>query len=356
MNLKTKLKNLLSTELSTKQKRRIPAWIIALVAIVVIAAFVIFWAPRIFHARLKPEIRQEERRRGALIYTENTAVVRVPQTAVYPLADNTRERLCSLIFNEPVEVLDKSLGKYWLVKLPEGLEGYVASVDLDTDTEAIEPELAYYKAVVLAREKRLYSHARRGELKAVVPLGTVLFADYRSQELLRVKLAGGDNAWVSTEDLLILEPDQKITVPEAEQVSRFLSSLMAFYGAPRLPAQMTINGTDMAGAVSIAARLNGLELPRTIEAQARVGERVELARDQESGLVNLNDLKAGDLIYFAHPESPDKVFDLACVMEDSLVLMNQVNSSTIGIWDLANDEERHKQIAFVIRHFPLKEE
>lgn len=346
MKIKKHLRSLLNKEITLNEKQTIPAYLVAIFVFVLCLALVLF-SPRLF--RLERGETGPQELKGERIYTENDAVVIAPQTAIYSQPDHREERLSSLIFDELVHILDKSPGKYWKIQTEDGVIGYVASLDLSSDTSVVEPNLAYYKAIVQGREKRLFSHARRGELLAIVPMGTVLYADYRSPDLLRVKLVDGQFAWVSTSDLLIAEAQADFDIPKDEAKSRFLSSLMAFHGAPRLPGQMTVDGTDLIGAVRIAARLNGIELPRRLSELSQRGERIELRHDPETGLVDLSVLEPGDLIFLRDPTDGETLYDLACVMEDQIVLMNQRNSSMLGLWDLNSDEETQKKMAFAIR-------
>ncbi len=348
MKLKNRLKNLFTRDLSTRQERKIPAWVVPLAVFILIAVFVIFLAPRLFRPAAPEDYVEPE---GGTIFNEGHAVVIVPQAALYPEPDHRKERVASALYNEPVQVLSEGNGIYWEVALPDGSHGYMKAEELSRDMEPIEPYRAYYKAMVLGRSKRVYTHARSGELMLEVPTGTIFYCDYQGADLLRVKLPNEQRGWVSTDQLWVLPATEPFEVPEADARTRFLSSMMAFFGAQRLPQQMTVNGADMAGAITVAAKLNGVDLPRQLDAQAQLGERVVLSVDPETELPRLDNLQPGDLIYFVAADDPATITDAACVMEGNIVLMNQVNSSTLSLWDLEADEDRRRRIGFVRRHF-----
>lgn len=348
MKLKTFFKNLFNRDLSTRQERKIPAWVMPLVVLILIAVFVIVLAPRLFRPAAPEDYIEPE---GGTIFNEGHALVIVPQAAVYPEPDHRKERVASALYNEPVQVLSEGNGIYWEVALTDGSHGYMEATNLSRDMEPIEPYRAYFKAMVLGRTKRVYTHARSGELMLEAPTGTIFYCDYKGANLLRVKLPNDRRGWVSTDQLWVLPANEPFEVPEDEARSRFLSSMMAFFGAQRLPQQMTVDGADMAGAIAVAAKLNGVDLPRQLDAQAQLGERVDLVVDPETELPRLDNLQPGDLIYFVAADDPARITDAACVMEGNIVLMNQVNSSTLSLWDLEADEDRRKRIGFVRRHF-----
>ncbi|MDO5738117.1 MAG: hypothetical protein Q4P65_02565 [Eubacteriales bacterium] len=345
-----KLRSLLKKEINIRENRAIPAWLIALLVFVLILGLLLF-SPKLFKTANEGR-NAEQLPSGKRIYGESAAVVTARQTGVFAQPDRRELRLCSLIYNEVVEVLDQSSGRFWKVRLPSGLEAYVEAEDLSLDTDCVEPELAYYRALVIGREKRLFSHAKKGELLQIVPLGASLYADYRSADLLRIRLPNGRSAWASTDDLELTSVNESKQLTRTEALSRFRTSLMAFHSAPYLPGQMTIDGIDLPGAVKLSAKLCGLDLPRRLEDLMNFKEHITIGKDAETGLPDFKQLQPGDLLFFRTYDGAGKeTFLLAVLMDDEIVLMAKSNSSIIGLWDLSNDSEQKKNLAFAIRLF-----
>ena len=79
--------------------------------------------------------------------------------------------------------------------------------------------------------------------------------------------------------LLLLDPLEEIMSDQFHE--QFSSALMAFYNRPLVPGGVTTRGISPEGAVFIAAKLNGLELPRTLDKLVLIGENVTLMKDED---------------------------------------------------------------------------
>ncbi len=317
------------------KKRRLPPWAVAVVVLVALMLGLFLILPQVIEKkRSEPPVvapTDSEQTEPSEPSGKITAVVKVSSAPLFDSTESRSMRIAELLLNEPVTVLDANHRTMIKVQASDGTVGFLSRDDLSADLRSLSPTGAVLKLVVRTTYKRVMTHARGGSLLVEAPMGSILYADYRNGDLLRIKLPEGRIGWVNTTGLLLLDPLDTIAVDDFYE--QFSSALMAFYNRPLVPGGLTARGISPEGAVFIAARLNGIDLPRTLNALAQAGETVELTRDSE-GNKELSALLVGDLLFFNKVSDPAMLESVAVRVDDGQLLVAFPNRQTLQLIDI----------------------
>lgn len=321
------------------RKRRVPPWAVAIAVFVTLMLGLFLIVPKVVEQdRIHPTVvaptvtgpTEPVEPTGQL-----TAVVKVSFAPLFASTELRSARVAELLLNEPVTMLDTSHRKMIKVRTSDGTVGFVSRDQLSADVESISASGTVMKLVIRTPFKRVMTHARSGSLLVEAPMGAILYADYRKGDLLRVKLPDDQVGWVNAAGLMLLEPHEEITPDQFHE--QFSSALMAFYNRPLVPGGVTTQGISPEGAIFIAARLNGVELPRTLDMLARKGENVALKTDAE-GNKDLNALSVGDLLFFHRLSDPAELESVAVRVDDDQLLVAFPNRQTLQLIDIESKQ------------------
>lgn len=339
--------------LSNKKKK--PAWFFPLVASLVILVLILFLLPRLFAP--SEEVSPEELIGPSQDYSlENLApgdhlIIGTGECPLYNEPAHKSLRISTALYGEELEVLD--LSGSW-VKVQMQSDGFIAWCERDllsNDLAAVDSAKAVGKVLVYSPFKRVMSHTVNGYMLFRAPMGSTLFYDYTSDSVLRLRLANNQKAWISNSGLRFLEANENLGVPD-NAAALFASSAMNFHRSPNIPGGMSKEGADMAGVIHIAAKINGLDVSRDIEKQAEVGEEVITIRDSSTGLIRVNLLETGDIIFFYDDQDSKKITRAAIILEEGQALTVLVNDSVLSLRDLNREEDILSRVAVVRRYFP----
>ena len=326
--------------------RHWPAWLLPLASFALIVLFVFVIGPTLaekISGIVNPTIPS-----GAVIvdqfYDDDTVVVQTPVADLLDRDDIKGVRLAQALYNEPVQKTGQPAAHGFLsVRLSDGTEGFLFSDQVTDRRESIEPAGFLYKIVISAPSRRVMTHASKGTLIAEVMMGTILMSDYRGDGIYRVRLPGGEYGWISDEGTIALGVRDSIQ-PAKDLARYFVSSAMAFHRVTRLENGLSVRGASSAGIACIAARINGVELPRTLADLARTGKSINLQKEETSSLFLLNDLKAGDLLFFAAEKGGQEPAEMGIVMTDGQILMSRRGWTSIRLIDLSQHLDLHQLI------------
>lgn len=296
------LENREMQEEKAKPVREIPAWFLPLLSLVLLVALLFVILPTVVNRFIDTNPTADDEGNDVLerIYDETVMLARRPVVDVFSEADIQSERYTQLLYNEAVTRLDPvdNDAEFIRVRLANGTVGYCRRIDLEEDSDAIEPGDAISKLVVTDLTKRVLSHASNGNLVVEVKMNTELFVVYSSDPLYRVKLPGGREGWVDSTGVLELSPTAQIDVAGA---SYFTDSIMAFNYATYLSHGLSNEGISLAAAVHIAAAVNGMDVPRDIAGIQNVSAEVSPIYN-ENNSVNFSAFNRGDILFFGEEE------------------------------------------------------
>lgn len=323
------------------KRRRLPPWAVAIAVFLAIMAGLFLIVPQLMERKESPLPTGDPNAPGFL-ETEvpsdgHSAIIKVSSAPVFSSVEPSGIRIAEALLNERVTMIDTSDRTMIRARLEDGTEGFILRDHLSADLQSLSLSGILYKVVVRTPFKRVMSHARSGVMLVEAPMGTVLYADYRNADLLRVRLPEGKSGWINAAGVLLLEPDAPIQSEDFDQ--QFISALMAFCNRPLVPGGVTIRGISPEGAVFIAARLNGLDVPRTIGALESHGRPVSLPADEE-GLKDLKELEEGDLLFISKKSDPSALESVAICVEDAQLLIALSNRQALRLIDLESAQAR----------------
>ncbi|HHX19077.1 MAG TPA: C40 family peptidase [Clostridiaceae bacterium] len=323
------------------KKRRLPPWAIAMIVLLALMLGLFLVLPQVIEKkRSEPAVvtpTDSEQTESDDPSNPHLGVVKVSSAPLFDSAEMRGKRIAELLLNEPVTILDANHRTMIKVRASDGTVGFLSRDDVSADVRSLSPAGAVLKLIVRTPYKRVMTHARGGTLLVEAPMGSILYADYRNGDLLRIKLPDGQAGWANTTGLFLLDPLDTIEVDHFYE--QFSSALMAYYNRPLVPGGVTVRGISPEGAVFIAARLNGLDLPRTLNELAREGETVELTIDAE-GHKELNDLMIGDLLFIHKISDPAVLESVAIRVDDGQILVAFPNRQTLQLIDVESKQAR----------------
>lgn len=335
--------------------RRLPPLLTALAILALILLSVLWILPHIFAPaeNTRTEENAEENNWGqAQEHTFTHGEQVLVKVGECPLFENSRarsKRVSTALYGERAEILELE-GKMAKLRFADAFEAWATLQNISADISAVDKANYRYKILVLSPYKSLMSHSINGYPLFRAPMGSFLYADHDIADILRLRLTDGQHAWISHQGVQILEPDEAVPVPD-ESAELFMSTAMNFKNSPYVPGGMSKEGADMAGVLFIAARINGLELPRDLNGQSKAGEEVAPVKNPETGYIRPELLEAGDVIFFRSPEDKNKVDRAAIILEEGQALCHLTNGSTIQIKDLNRQNELLAEVLTIRRFF-----
>ena len=236
-------------------------------------------------------------------YDEDTVVVVNTTVDVYSEPDRTSTRLTQLLFDEPVQILEQT--ELWIrLRVDDQIDGWVRKRGLDSDWTCIDKRRYSERIIITDREKQIYSHPRNGIVIRDVGMGTELYVVSKSDNVYQVALPGNLTGWISENGVFQLDVNEEIKKTTAEI---FTQSCSKFRGTSYLLGGISFHGIDGAGMIYVAAKINGIRLPRDYDGQFAKGEFV---------YDSLDDLEVGDVLFFSVSNQSTKISDAGVYMGD----------------------------------------
>ncbi len=215
---------------------------------------------------------------------ENAGVVAESVADIYISPDVKSERVTQALYNQPVRIIQRENG--WAkVRAVDGNTGWMKEKYIDKNVSSIYGRSYSHKIIVTSRQKEIYSRLSGGTTIVDAPMGTELLSFNSSGDANEVYLPGNKTGWIKGSGIIHLKPNEPIPVTNAND---FASTALRFKGAPYMINGRSWHGIDSPGLVYICARINGINLPVSIEGQLSSG--VEIRPE---------DAQVGDLLFLA---------------------------------------------------------
>ncbi len=283
---------------------------------------------------------------------ESYRVVTESVVSVISEPDPASERVTQVLYNEPVIMIEDDDGKgYIKIRTEDGLEGYIPSDSVITNTDSVEPDLHVYKLVVSESSKNIMTHASQGTLIAQVMMNTTLYADVKRDGVYQVYLPGGGTGWIGSSGVIEIGTRESI-----EEVScrYFVSSALSLVNSMYLSEGITMNGISVNGLVYVCSCVNGIPMPRTVAGQAEMGTPVTLNYDVVTGELLIDSIIPGDILFLRSPysdENDENIYEMAVCTDTGTLLMVSSARTTIRLRSFNSSDELCDRILMVRRVF-----
>lgn len=219
----------------------------------------------------------------AAVVTENVA-------DIFAEPDIKSERITQVLCNQPVSVISDN-GGWAKVRTVSGLTGWIRTRFISRDVSSISGRVYTYRIIVTSREKTVYSGPDGGITRVDAQMGTEFYAFNNREDAYEVFLPGNTTGWLRGSGIIRIPVNDAIPVTNADD---FAATALRFKGTTFMLNGMSSMGIDAPGLIYICARINGINLPVTLEGQQSAGVEIDI-----------DDVKAGDLVFLSENRDTD---------------------------------------------------
>jgi len=223
---------------------------------------------------------------------DKAGVIKETAADVYTRPDVKSERITQALYNQPVSILQEENG--WAkVKVVDGATGWMKLKHIERSVSSIYGRTFTHKILVTSKEKSVYSSPSGGITVAIVPMGAELYAFNSSgADTYEVFLPGNKTGWVMGSGIIHIGLGEKTPVTNAED---FAATAKRFKGVAYLQNGRSFLGIDAHGLIYICARINGIDLPCSLEGQLNTGTEIKP-----------EDASTGDLVFLSEDGEEEK--------------------------------------------------
>lgn len=266
------------------------------------------------------------------ITPENAAVITEAVVDMFDKPDILGDRLTQVLFNQVVKVI-KEENSWANIKLLDGSTGWIRSKYVSRNTDSVTDGSINNKIIVTAKIVDIYTGANNVVNYKKVVLGTELYSIGKTKTGYDVLLPGNKRGWVE-EGGVIAIPIKDNVVPKTSK-DDFIQTVKKFKGTIFIMGGLSRWGMDSQGLVYICSKINGVEVPRSIEQMSNSGTDVALEQ-----------LEPGDLIFFSTDSLKKDVNDVGVYLGDNKFIHS---SATRGVIDETLEDSYFKDRISAIR-------
>lgn len=208
----------------------------------------------------------------------------------------TAEMVSQGILGEEVKLLKKR-GLFYFCKLSDGYLGWLMTSSIKRMNQK---ELGQWRALKKVIFLKNYGEIRSAKKDDALPIGdlvrgAVLAEIKKEGKWRKVQLPDGRTGFLRKSEIADLASFRASTKPTAKGLIR---TAQEFTGFPYVWGGASTKGFDCSGFTKTVFKLNGIDLPRDANMQAKVGKPVVIDSEHKN-------LQVGDLLFFGR--SPDKI-------------------------------------------------
>jgi gamma-D-glutamyl-L-lysine dipeptidyl-peptidase len=257
------------------------------------------------------------------------AVIKVPIAGVHERPNGTSPLLTQALLNEKIEIIRES-GSFIYAKVPDGYTGYIKISDITTNLSSVAAE--GNKVIVKTKFAAVYDSYGKEIYKA--PMSSVFFG-YRNGNNYEVILPENVVGYINEENAFSIPKNENI--PLKDRMS-FIESAWLFIGTKYLWGGCSANGIDCSGLTYIAAKLNGLKIPRDSRPQSKMGNYVDLVN-----------AVPGDQLFFGADSKKTQVTHTGIYLGNGNFIHSSVNGVVIN--NIYNSEHFMSRFMFANNYF-----
>jgi len=213
---------------------------------------------------------------------ENAGVTIDKVSDIYSSPDVKSNRITQALYNEPVSVLQQE-GGWSKVASVDGSIGWMKRKFIDSNVTSVHGRSYIHRIIITSKEKSITSKPSGGITLVEAPMGAEFYAFNNSGDAYEVFLPCNKTGWIKGSGVIHIPLGEMIPITNPDD---FAATALRLKGASYLLNGMSGMGIDAPGLVYICARINGVDIPRSISGQMESGIEI---KPEES--------KAGDLLF-----------------------------------------------------------
>ena len=330
-------------------KKKFPGWLAPLLIILLLLIALVFFLPRYIQNKSKSELEDSRVIQDEFLLNAD-AIVSSKYARLYDIPSFDGNPITSVLYNEPLKLTTNSENNgFYAVETYDGVQGYIQKTKLSFDLSSILSDTIIDRLIIINGDKMIASDTANGNIIDVAPMGSVLYADYVTEQTIRIVLPNDEIGWINRESVVVFSLNENIPTASENQADIFASSALKFLNVAYMPAGLTLEGIDVPGIIYLTGLTNGLELPRLLEEQAESGYQISFEKDS-SGIPYLEGFKVGDLLFFSDLAG-DNLDSVGIFLGEDNLLYAHGTQNKIEIISLTNNEKLFKRLEVVRRLF-----
>jgi gamma-D-glutamyl-L-lysine dipeptidyl-peptidase len=225
-------------------------------------------------------------------------IIRVSVANVKSKPSHPAEMATQAVMGWTVRILKKQAGWYYVHTEPDSYLGWIEELQLAQVTDAAATAWTQGSRVIVTTPLAYVREAAADEATPVsdVVMGALLRRVSAGAGWTKVELPDARQGFLRTASVDDYAEFRAARAPTADGVE---SIAKLFMGVPYLWGGTSSKGFDCSGYAKTVLRMNGIELPRDTDQQAREG--AEVAIDD-----SMSRLKKGDLLFFGTKATADR--------------------------------------------------
>ncbi|SCW36580.1 SH3 domain-containing protein [Ruminococcaceae bacterium YRB3002] len=327
---------------------------IAVGVIILMLAGIFFILPRVLPGLFKgTNIELFVQKQVNYVYTDpDYRVIIKPAVSVYQLPDVTSDRVTQVLYNEAVTLIgDDSVNGFIKIRTGDGMEGYIDDTSFIDDMSSVEPDLYKYKLVISNPYKNIMTHASNGTLITKAMMNTTLYGNVKRDGVYQVNLPGGDIGWIGSSGVIEIGTRDKTDIVSSRY---FVSSVLTFVNSMYLDDGLTMQGASVNGIAYVCSSVNGIELPRSMEEQAKLGTEIPMEYDAVNRNLIVENILPGDLVFLRgvnDSEQSTKIAEMAICTDTGTFFMISPARTTVRLKQYGSGNSFYNRIITVRRFF-----
>ncbi|MDR1840138.1 MAG: C40 family peptidase [Treponema sp.] len=258
------------------------------------------------------------------------AVIRIPVAGVHERANVNTPLVTQALLNEEIEVFRTS--EYFVYALvPDGYTGYIRVSDITRDLSSIQADGD--KIIVISTFAAIYDQRGREIYKA--PMSSLFFGISDVNRYI-ITLPENIIGYIDKEDALCI--DRYADIPFGTGRG-FADVAKMFLGVKYLWGGCSAVGIDCSGLTYIAAKMNGLRLPRD-----------SMPQSEEGVYVDLRNAVIGDQLFFSSDAGSTRVAHTGIYLGRGDFIHSAGNNGVV-MDNIYNNQFYYRRFMFVKRYF-----